>query len=142
MTYDEHWAGGAPGPIASINWVKSVVNYATSVIPKEKIMLGIASYAYDWPSTGQKAEAYSMRQAYDLVSKYGVSIKWDDSSKSSYFNYTDSSGIYHTVWLENSTSIKYKLDLVNDYDLPGIAVWRLGLENSDFWTTISLELNK
>ncbi|WP_411678743.1 cell wall-binding repeat-containing protein [Clostridium thailandense] len=142
MTYDEHWAGGSPGPIASINWVKSVVNYTLSVIPKEKIMLGIASYGYDWPSNGQKAEAYSMRELYNLVSQYNASIKWSDSAKSPYFNYTDNSGVYHTVWFENSTSIGYKLDIVNDYNLPGVAIWRLGLENNDFWTTIALKLNK
>lgn len=142
MAYDENWAGGNPGPIASINWVKSVVNYAINTIPKEKIMLGIASYGYDWPSTGEKAQAYSMRELYNLTSQYNASIKWSDSAKSPYFNYTDNHGVYHTVWFENSTSIGYKLDIVNEYNLPGIAIWRLGLENNDFWTTISLELNK
>lgn len=48
MTYDEHYPGGSPGPIASIGWVNNVVKYATTVIPKEKIYLGLAAYGYDW----------------------------------------------------------------------------------------------
>jgi spore germination protein YaaH/putative cell wall-binding protein len=142
MTYDEHWAGGAPGPIAPIDWVQSVVNYATTVIPKEKILLGIASYGYDWPANGGKAQACSIQDVYDIASKYNSTIEWDDSSKSPYFNYTDNSGVYHTVWFENSTSIGYKLDIVNNQNLSGIAMWRLGLENNDFWPTIALNLNK
>ena len=30
MTYDEHWSGGTPGPIASISWVEDVIRYALS----------------------------------------------------------------------------------------------------------------
>ncbi|MBC2581629.1 cell wall-binding repeat-containing protein [Clostridium sp. DJ247] len=142
MTYDEHWFGGSSGPIASIDWVEKVVNYAVTVIPKEKIMLGMAAYAYDWPSNGEKAKSYSINQALNIASEYGAAVKFDSTSKSPYFNYTDSSGVYHSVWLENSTSIGYKLDLVNKYDLSGVAMWRLGLESPDFWTTIGSKLNK
>lgn len=142
MTYDEHWSGGTPGPIASINWVQNVVNYTLTVVPKDKIIVGIASYAYDWTSTGEKADAYGIQQAYNIAAKYNSTVKWDSTSKSPYFNYTDSSGVYHTVWFENSTSIGYKLDIVNNCDLSGAAMWRLGLENSDFWSTIALRLNK
>jgi len=47
MTYDEHWSGGTPGPIASLPWVENVIKYAITVIPKEKILLGVAAYGYD-----------------------------------------------------------------------------------------------
>ena len=142
MTYDEHWSGGSPGPIASINWVQSVINYTLAVIPREKILLGISAYAYDWPSNGMQATALGISHAYDVASAHGAQIQWDPVSESPYFNYTDSTGIYHNVWFENSTSIGYKLDIVNNYKLNGIAIWRLGLEDSDFWTTISTKFNK
>ncbi len=140
MTYDEHYPGGSPGSIASINWVENVIKYATSVIPKEKILLGTAAYGYDWSSIGTKA--YSISGIYNLASTYGSSILWDSNSQCPYFTYTDSNDIGHTVWFENDKSISYKLDLVNSYDLSGIAIWRLGLENSDYWTTIKDKLNK
>ena len=40
MTYDEHWSGGSAGPVASIGWVKQVLDYATKVIPAPKDPLG------------------------------------------------------------------------------------------------------
>lgn len=142
MAYDDHWAGGDPGSIASIGWVQKVVDYTVKVIPKEKVVLGLAAYAYDWPSTGARADSYSISEAYSVASQNGATIKWDSVSKSSYYNYTDSSGVYHTVWFEDSTSIGYKLDIVNNYDLSGVSVWRLGLENSDYWKVIGTKLNR
>lgn len=58
MTYDEHSPSGTSGAIASINWVKTVVKYASSVVPASKIVLGVASYGYDWSSKGVKALWY------------------------------------------------------------------------------------
>lgn len=140
MTYDEHYPGGTSGPIASIGWVENVIKYSVSVIPKEKIILGTAAYGYDWSSNGTKA--YGISNIYNLASNNNASILWDSVSKSPYFNYTDSNGLNHSVWFENSESINYKLDLVNSYNLSGIAIWRLGLENFDYWISIKNKLNK
>lgn len=141
MTYDEHWSGGSPGAIASIGWVEKIINYAINVIPNDKIMLGLAAYGYDWSSSSSNADAYTINQAYNKAYKNGVQVKWDSTSKSPYFNYTDNYGVYHSVWFENSTSIGYKLDLVNNYNLAGVAIWRLGLENADYWDVINEKLN-
>jgi spore germination protein YaaH len=140
MTYDEHYPGGSPGAIASIGWVENVIKFATSVIPKEKILLGTAAYGYDWSSTGTKA--YSINGIYNLASSYNAAIKWDSTSQCPYFTYVDSSNINHTVWFENAESLNYKLDLVNSYDIAGIGIWRLGLENPDYWTSIKTKFNR
>lgn len=138
MTYDEHYPGGSAGPVASIGWVNNVVKYATTVIPKEKIYLGLAAYGYDW--SGNETKAYSINGIYNLATSNGAVINWDNVSKSSYFSYIDSSGKNHTVWFENSMSIEYKLDLVNSYNLGGVGIWRLGLENSDYWNVIKSKI--
>lgn len=140
MTYDEHYGGGSPGPIASIGWVENVIKYAVTVMPREKIMLGTAAYGYDWSSNPTKA--YGISGIYNLASTYGATINWDSVSQSPYFYYVDSSAINHTVWFENAQSLNYKLDLINSYNLSGVAIWRLGLENSDYWTSIRTKFNR
>ncbi|HGG0415884.1 chitinase [Clostridium botulinum] len=140
MTYDEHYPGGTPGPVASIAWVQNVVNYAVTVIPKEKILLGTAAYGYDWSVNGTKA--YGINGIYNLASTYGAQIQWDSVSKCPYFKYTDVNGIQHEVWFENGASLNYKLDIVNNSGVAGIAIWRLGLENTDYWTSIKTKFNK
>ncbi len=140
MAYDEHYPGGPAGPIASIGWVQNVVNYASTVIPKNKILLGTAAYGYDWSSNGTKA--YGINGIYNLASTYGAQIMWDSVSQNPYFTYTDASSIKHTVWFENNTSLSYKLDAVNNSNILGIAIWRLGLENTDYWTSIKTKFAK
>jgi spore germination protein YaaH len=140
MTYDEHYPGGTPGAIASIGWVQKVIDYTITVVPKEKIFLGLAAYGYDWSSNGTKA--YSINGIYNIANSNNATILWDDVSKSPYFNYTDVNGESHSVWFENDKSIAYKLDLVNSYNLSGVAIWRLGLENTDYMNMIKAKFNK
>lgn len=140
MTYDEHYPGGSPGPIASIGWVENVIKYFNTVVPKDKIILGVPAYGYDWSSLGTKA--FGIRGAYNLAASMNATINWDNKSKSPFFNYVDSQGISHSVWFENAESLSYKLDLVNSYGISGIAIWRLGLEDADYWNVINNKLNK
>src|SRR5579863_6021257 len=48
MNYDEHYPGGASGPVASQDWFVQNLKFAESVIPKQKIICAIANYGYDW----------------------------------------------------------------------------------------------
>lgn len=140
MAYDEHYPGGTPGPVASIGWVTNVVKYAVTVIPSQKIVLGTAAYGYEWYSNTTKS--YSINGMYNLAAANKSSVMWDSVSETPYFNFTDSSGVQHSCWFENSQSLGYKLDLVNSYNLYGIGIWRLGLENADYWTTIRTKFNR
>ncbi|HCC08002.1 MAG TPA: chitinase [Clostridiales bacterium] len=139
MSYDEHYPGGTPGAIASYGWVKRVVEYAVTVIPKEKILLGLAAYAYDWSSNGTKS--YSVSKAYEIATTYGATIIWDSVSQTPYYIYYDALGVRHEVWFENSYSIPFKLNMVNDYGLLGVAIWRLGLEDAAYMSKISGTIN-
>ncbi|OGO84412.1 MAG: hypothetical protein A2Y22_05425 [Clostridiales bacterium GWD2_32_59] len=135
MTYDEHYPQGTPGSIASISWVQNVVKYATSVLPEEKILLGLAAYGYDWSSNGTKS--YTISKAYGIATKYGATVNFDAASQSSYYEYTDANEIKHEVWFENEKSITSKLDIVNDYNLQGISIWALGYETLAYISEIS-----
>ncbi len=138
MTYDEHYPNGSPGAIASIQWFTDVANYAITVIPADKIYLGLAAYGYDWSSYGTKA--YSIDSCYSIATNNNAQIFWDNVSEAPYYSYTDANSVLHTVWFENAQSISYKLDLVDSLNIRGVAIWRLGLENPDYWSMIRSEL--
>lgn len=131
MAYDQHYRSGPPGPVASVEWVESVIKFAVSQVPANKVVLGIPNYGYDWPATGV-AKGMTYTQTMDLAAQEGISLRWDSIHKVPYFNY----GAGRQVWFENRYSIKYKLDLVNKYDLGGIALWRLGQEDVGIWQVI------
>lgn len=134
MSYDQHWPGGSPGPVASIEWVEKVCKYASETIDNTKILLGIPLYGYDWPIDGGTGKAVTMSAVNGYISTYGGKIEWDDYSKSPYYKYKDNKGKERIVWFENVQSAQFKFQLAKKYNFKGIGMWRLGLETSDFWT--------
>lgn len=124
MAYDQHWAGGSPGPIASPTWVQSVLNYTLSAVSPNKVVLGVPGYGYDWGGSGTTAVSYG--QAKTLANQYG------QSTASNHFEYVQN-GQIHSVWFENTASFLSKIKLVSGYELRGIALWRLGIEDPKIW---------
>lgn len=137
MTYDEHYAGGDPGPVASLPWVEKVINYTLKSFHPKKVLLGIAAYGYDWSWGKGKALQYNGIQ--NLIKSNKVAPKWHSVYKVPYFTYK-SWGVTHQVWYENSYSTSYKADLVKKYGLKGVAVWRLGYEDPNIWSILRQKL--
>lgn len=129
MTYDWHWLGGLSGPIAPINRVRSTVNYAVSVVPKSKLMLGIPQYAYDWTISRNKRTdtAYSTLQAISLYISHKSEVHFDETAASPWFRYIDDQGALHEVWFEDPRSLLAKFRLVKEFGLAGMGCWHLGL---------------
>ena len=137
MTYDEHNPRTKPGPTASVNWTEATIRYALKhKVPPSKILLGIAGYGWDWDTTAGKAKYSSYEELMGQKTKYKAKVKWDSQSETPHFSYVDHNQHSHQVWFENSKSLRYKLNLVEKYNLRGIGIWRLGLEDPQYWTTI------
>lgn len=137
MTYDEHGTWGPPGPVASQVWLHSVLNYATSAIPRNKVLMGIASYGYDWDlSNKKKSRALAWTQVTHLLSRTKAKVLWSQLDAAPYFKYKDSAGDSHIVWYENVKSVADKVQLADHSGLAGIAMWRLGLEDAAFWDAV------
>lgn len=142
MTYDYHWFGGNPGPISPAYWVRDVLNYAVSVIPANKIKLGIPVYGYDWPIEERdgeliataNADTVSFIEAIGKAQLYNASILWDDQAKEPYYFYTAEDGTRHQVYFANASSFSWRLALAQEYDLAGFAAWKLGQEDQRIWT--------
>ncbi len=139
MTYDEHGYVTEAGPIASIGWVRRVLDYTVSVVPREKILLGLAGHVFDWAEGSKYPRYMSYARAVATVREARAEIRWDNNAKSAYYTYRDAkSGVNREVWLENRWSYAYKLHLVQEFGIGGVCLWRLGLEDPDLWTEVAL----
>ncbi|AIG24861.1 glycoside hydrolase family 18 [Brevibacillus laterosporus] len=142
MAYDEHNPRTKPGPVASIQWAEDTVRYALSQgVPAQKILLGVAGYGWNWNSSGEKAEYQSYKSLMEQSKTHGATLNWDQERLSPHMQYMDEAGNMHIVWFENSFSTRSKLDLIEKYDLAGIALWRLGLEDPTIWDNLSNQIN-
>ena len=142
MTYDFHWSGGSPGPIAPKWWVNDVASYASSVIASRKISMGMPAYGRDWFGKklsghlpGEGARDGVPHDAADAVVRrsIGVTPKWKERGTSQRFTYVrkysgggDTCRVKRVVWFDDARSLETKAPLVDKYGLRGIAIWALG----------------
>lgn len=139
MTYDEHYSGGSPGPIASLPWMTQTLDYAIRYIPNEKLLLGIPVYGYDWSS--EPTRLVPMRDVPELIAQTNARPLWSDQAVEPYLYYWKGR-IKHTVWYENEISSKIRFGFLKSYRLRGVAIWRLGYETSRFWQEVNSKILK
>ena len=140
MTYEWGWSGGKPMAVSPLPQMRNVMKYAVSVVPKEKIMLGMPLYGYDWTLPyvpgGKFAKSISPQRALELALRYGVSINYDQTSQAPWFRYTDEQGKQHEVWFEDARSMQAKFDLVKELGIRGLYYWVLGNDFPQNWLLI------
>jgi len=145
MTYDYHWRGGSPGPVAPAYWIKSVTEYARSVVDPAKVLLGVHFYGYDWPPNGSATpRPWSVIQ--EIIDEQGATVNFMESNangrvEESYFSYHSAQGT-RQVWFMTRTGLASKIQTVQDMDLAGIAIWQLGYEKPEYWETVRQNLVK
>lgn len=133
MTYDEHGLGTTQGPVASEGWVDRVIKFAVEKIPKEKIVMGLPVYSFDWGTNKPTMPDYlSYAQTVERAKKHGVEILTDPNAKVPQFSYT-ANGVRHEVYFENIASLRAKMDDALKHKLHGVAIWRLGMEDPAIW---------
>ncbi|WP_366924689.1 glycosyl hydrolase family 18 protein [Metallumcola ferriviriculae] len=142
MTYDEHGYASDPGPIASVGWVEKVINYALTQIPAGKIFMGIPAYGFDWTQGSKSPKYISYALAQQTLATSQQKIRWDNEAKAPYYIYWDKDGKKHQVWFENASSLSHKLELVKKYNIKGIGIWRIGMEDPKYWPVIDQYFQK
>jgi spore germination protein len=136
MTYEWGYTAGPAMPVAPLNLVKKILDYAVTVIPSKKIFMGIPNYGYDWTLPyvkGSTAVALGNVAAVDLARKVHASIQYDYTAQAPFFNYYDATGKRHEVWFEDARSMNAKLRTAHQYNLGGVSYWTIGRYFPQAW---------
>lgn len=148
MAYDEHWSTSPKsGSVASIGFVNKGIIDTLKDVPKEKLILGLPYYTRLWKeeliddAITVSSQAYGMNRAYEILQENDAEIIWNEEISQYYGEYILDNDIYK-VWLEDERSIEEKLRQAMNYDLAGVAGWKLGLQKVEVWELIKLYLNK
>lgn len=139
MTYEWGYMYGPPLAVSPIENVRSVIEYAVSEIPPEKLFMGIPSYGYDWPlpfvQGETRAETLSSAEAVDLARREGATIRYDESFMAPYFYYVKDS-VQHVVWFQDARSVDALARLAEEYSLDGINVWNIMRRFPNLWQVL------
>ncbi|UUZ79787.1 hypothetical protein LJK88_32665 [Paenibacillus sp. P26] len=85
MTYEWGYRFGPPQAISPIDQIRAVLDYAVTVMAKDKILMGFQLYARDWSLPhvkGQQAETFSVQEAFRRAVRYGAAIHYDTRTQS------------------------------------------------------------
>lgn len=144
MTYEWGYTYGPPMAVAPLNKVRQVLDYAVSVISKEKITMGIPNYGYDWALPfvrGEtKARTIGNIEAVQLAVAYNATIQYDSIAQSPYFHYVVDNTT-HEVWFEDARSILAKYRLLQSYPIYGFGCWQIMRLFRPMWILTQANLN-
>ena len=131
MAYDEHYAGGDAGPIASQPWFEGVVARAARQVPPNRLVVAIGSYAYDW-TTGGSTNPLSIEEAWLAARDSSTVPRFDRRSGDSTFGYEEA-GKRHDVWIADAVTANNELRALRRMGIASVALWRLGSEDPSLW---------
>jgi peptidoglycan/xylan/chitin deacetylase (PgdA/CDA1 family)/GT2 family glycosyltransferase len=134
MAYDEHWMGGAPGPIASQPWFARVVADAVAAAGRDKAIVALGNYAYDWADGA--TVPMGVEQAWALARRAGTRPAFDPASGNWHFAYRRG-GRDHRVWMLDAVTTHNQRRAVMRTGAAAVALWRMGTEDPRWWDAVA-----
>lgn len=131
MTFEYNNSLTDPGGQAPLSWYRSVLEYATETIPREKILVGLTTHGYDWG--GGAAEALTYPEVKKRIEENGATVTYNKRDSSKIATY-QKDGEKHEIWFEDATTIIEKVQIAQkEFGINNFAFWRLNAEDPSLW---------
>lgn len=141
MAYDQFYRGStSAGSVAGLPWTDGgIQEFLSYGIARDKIILGIPYYVREWKLDAagalQSNRTVLLKDIPALLASKTVKQTWDATYGQYRMEYQEG-GFTYVFWLEDTATVKARLDVAKKYDIAGVAAWRLGYDPSDLWTMI------
>lgn len=158
MNYDEHTSGSEEaGSVSSLSYAEQAIkDTLAQAKDASRIINGMPFYTRIWCETPEASsdgegvfiedavngnyylstQAVTMNTAKEAYKEAGVKPTFDETTGQNFVTYSKGDSTY-MIWLEDETSVKARLELMNKYELGGAAYWALGQETDSIWETIA-----
>lgn len=139
MAYDQHTEQSNAGDISHQRWVEEKIIKISKEIPSSKVILAIAGYGFDWPENGVGTNV-TYQTAISNAQQYKSKVLFDPESGNLHYSYLDNRKRKHNVYFTDAATNFNIMRMADDWDLGGVALWRLGSEDPRLWTFFNKDL--
>jgi spore germination protein YaaH len=129
MAYDEHWSTSEPGSIASLDWCRSVAEYALKTVGPEKLIMGLPFYGRTWGSFNP-FRAY-FHSGIERIRDENAIAGINRENGIPTFSYETTVKV--TVYYEDIYSLNLRGSMYRNMGVTSIGFWSLGQEDSNIW---------
>jgi spore germination protein YaaH len=130
MGYDYHWATGEPGPIGPPAWVGRVLAHAATMVPVEKLELGVPGYGNNW-GPGGPAQGLNWERWTELVRAHGPERRDPETAELTLqFDGRE-------AWMNDGHALAAKLWQAREHGVGEAAMWVLGSEDPRVWALVN-----
>ncbi|MGH9492538.1 MAG: polysaccharide deacetylase family protein, partial [Terriglobales bacterium] len=139
MDYDQHYPGGAAGPVAAQSWFTDNLGSALKVVPREKIIVAVGNYGYEWtsdpkhPGRVANARTVPVQDAWLTARESEASPELDPDSLNPHYAYVDEAGARRDVWFLDAVTALNQMRAAQALGINTFALWRLGSEDRSLW---------
>ncbi len=143
MNYNWGYYFGPPTPVASISTLQLFIDYLITVIPRDKMNIGLPVIGYSWLLPYligiTRANAITYDAAIELALTTGSKIQFDEISQNPHFEYFLGVDIprKYVVWFVDARTIDALLNLVIENNFPGISIWNIMTYFTQLWLIIN-----
>ena len=130
MLYDQHWAGGEPGPVAEPGWVEETLRARVKEVGAERIIAGLPLYGYRWsaPGKGVTVTIPELRAGGDSA----VPLVRDSTTGSLRASLPGGG----EVWVTDAALLRDLMNVVERHGVHRFALWYVGQEDPAIWRDV------
>lgn len=141
MTYGIEITQTSSITISSIQKIEDIIKYITSLIPANKVILGIPNHGYGWRTMQSNNNMPQPRiignqEAIQIAISQNAAIMFDEKSQYPYFYYYINNQRFE-VWFQDARSAIAKFNLIKKYNLAGISYWTLMKKSHQTWQALN-----
>jgi spore germination protein YaaH len=141
MTYAQHGAATAPGPIAGLPWMRRMLDFALAEgVAPSRLSFGLPFYSGYWEaghreSTGPRPFGREVPRGFVQERLEGEPLWLEEQGVSMAFR--EEEGTFQWLFIEDARSMAAKLELTAEYPpFRGLSIWVLGAEDPGVWALL------
>lgn len=144
MAYYYSWSTSTHGPVVPMETLRRLADFAlrdpVERIPRHKVSIILSQWGWDWPTpVGNPGYLIEYAQAMQTAQSHAITPLRDPNELSLNFKYAASDGKQHEIWIDDYTSTRARVELLQARGMPRVDVWNFNTGDPALWDYLATQ---